>query len=180
LIPITAGIELNHISQYIYSTYQKYPEMLMYDNMDSYYHFVSCSSPSEGYIDLTVDDYINPDIEEPRYNDYVDIATDSVLDVNTGKMHIPWPTHKYLLLKLESGPLYKCYIDAPIDTIYDTGDVVEKYTPLARCVDIMNNDLFEGWNEFSRFKSSGIDLESNMLELIYTMPDIKYGSYFPM
>jgi hypothetical protein len=192
----TAGGEFEHISNYINTNFpNKFPELLVYDsrtirevnsgvasyfNQDAYYHFVSCTKPADGYINFTVDDNANSSIEEPRYNDFVDLSPNETIDVSVGKVHIPWPTHKYLLLRLSDGIIYKCYIDAPIDTIYCTGDVVEKYQVLGRCASVMDKDVFANWNEFSGFRrNNGIDPESNMLELIYTIPFAKYGFYFP-
>lgn len=178
----TAGGEFNHISNYVNTNFtNKYPEMLVYDSIkDSYYHFVSCTKPVDGYVNFTVDDNANNEIEEPRYNDYVDLVYGEDLIVNVGKLHMPWPTHKYLLLRLSDDTLYKCYIDAPIDTIYETGDTVNKYQTLCRCIDITDQRIFSNWNEFGEFKrNNGIDPESNMLELIYTIPFAKYGFYFP-
>jgi len=178
----TAGGEFNHISNYVNTNFaNKYPEMLIYDSrQDSYYHFVSCTKPADGYINFTVDDNVNNAVEEPRYNDYVDLTYGEDLVVNVGKLHMPWPTHKYLLLRLSDDTLYKCYIDAPIDTIYETGDTVSKYQTLCRCIDITDQRIFSNWNEFGEFKrNNGIDPESNMLELIYTIPFAKYGFYFP-
>jgi hypothetical protein len=192
----TDGGEFNHISNYVSTNFPgKYPEIFVYDaktvkevvdgeavyfNDDAYYHFRSCVRNSSGYIKFTVDDLINSSVEEPRYNDFVDLDPDTEIPIPVGRLHIPWPTHKYLLLKFADGTLYKCYLDSPIDSLFATGDIVEKYQVLGRCVNVANNNVFEDWNEFSGFsRSNGIDKESNMLELVYSIPFAKYGVYFP-
>ena len=177
----TNGAEFDHVVDYINTTFGKYPEVLVYGNRNGYYHITECAEDGD-YIRFYVDDYIDASVEEPRYNDYVDLATlDTEIQTYSVKLHMPWPTHKYLLLKLSDGILHKSFIDSPIDTIYDTGDIVEKYQTLTRCIDIMNADKFAGWNEFNGFKryGNGLNLESNMLELISTIPNTKYGFYFP-
>ena len=101
-----------------------------------------------------------------------------VMDV--GFVHIAWPTHKYLLLLLEDGSLYKAYIDSPLDTIYDTGDFLKKYDQICRNVSVANNSSFPDWNKFDGFQRfNGIDLEGRILELININPYIGFGEYFP-
>lgn len=100
--------------------------------------------------------------------------------MDIGFVHIPWLTHKYLLLHLEDGSLFKAYIDAPLDTIYDTGDFLNKYDQICRNVSVANRDMFPDWNKFDGFKRfNGLDLEGCILELINFNPYIDFGSYFP-
>jgi hypothetical protein len=100
--------------------------------------------------------------------------------MDIGFVHIQWPTHKYLLLQLEDNSLYKAYIDAPLDTIYDTGDFLKKYDQICRNVSVANNDLFPDWNKFDGFKRfNGLDLQSCILELIHFNSYIDFGAYFP-
>ena len=179
----TDGGEFQHVQ----TTNTDYPEFLVYDsetirngssfNKDSYYHFKTCAISSAGYIKFTIDDDVDPDLVEPKYNDYVDLEAGVSFPVVVGKLHMPWPTHKYLLLRLPDGTLYKCYIDSPMDTIYDTGDKVSQYQVLCRCLSVTDQKEFVAWNEF--LKSNGIDLNSNMLEIIYTIPKAKFGVYYP-
>jgi hypothetical protein len=107
-------------------------------------------------------------------------TTTTAPSMDIGFVHISWPTHKYLLLLLEDGTLFKAYIDSPLDTIYDTGDFLTKYDIICRNVSVANKELFPDWNKFDGFKRfNGLDLEGCILELINFNPYIDFGSYFP-
>jgi hypothetical protein len=72
------------------------------------------------------------------------------------------------------------YIDAPIDTIYDTGDEIKKYDVLTRNVSAVDNEMFKNWVEFDQFRRyNGLNIESNHIELTSTMPIVNFGEYFP-
>jgi len=88
-----------------------------------------------------------------------------------------WPTHKFLFLQLESGVMYKAYLDAPIDTLYDTDDELQKYDVIARNVSMHK---FSGWEEFNYFRrQSGVNSEADLVELISAIPGAEFGKYFP-
>ena len=159
----------------------KYPEIVVYGtsesghNYDGVYHIIG----TDGYSSplLTIKLYKRANYVEPLYNDYVG-ETNGALDM--GFAHIPWPTHKYLLLWLANGSYYKAYMDAPVDTIYDNGDKLNQYDRVARNVSILNSAMFPGWSEFDQFKrQSRLNESSDVLELTSMIPGAQFGSFFP-
>ena len=71
-------------------------------------------------------------------------------------------------------------MDAPIDTILEDGDVVDKYAALSRSVLAMRADGFLGWNEYDQFKRyTGLDSSMGILQLTGVIPYAQYGKYFP-
>lgn len=186
----TAGGDIQYIQTKVYndtvdSGNVRYPEILIWNNSNGYngyYHFLSCSKTNlvfDEQISFEIKDQIGFD-EEPKYNDFINLTAGSSFDTSTGYVHCPWPTHKYLLLRFDDGgELYKCYLDSPIDTIYDRDDKVDKYQVLGRCISSYDDSVFTSWNEFSAFKrNNGIDPNSNFLELTATIPYAKFGEYF--
>lgn len=162
------------------------PEIILYGtenfsiNYNGVYHisgFDESKVSSEGLLGIKISDYVD-DNEEPLYNDYI---KDSASDIDGAFLHIPWPTHKYLYLYLkDSKTNFKAYIDSPLDTIYDEEDQLSKYDMIIRSINVMNRNLFPGWNEYDGFRLyNGIHLESNLLELINTISYISFGEYFP-
>lgn len=156
--------------QHIIDVSQKLPTIILYNHATEtdVYHMKSV----EAGLKISIDDRAS------TYNDFIDIDyNDEVSIVGAGYIHIQWPTSKYLLLKM-GDIYYKAYMDAPIDTLLDSGDKVKKYDVLCRCVSAINHNVFTGWDEFFT-KNNGFDLESNILELVDTIPGVKFGSYFP-
>ena len=156
--------------QHIIDVSQKLPTLILYNYKDKadVYHMKSV----EAGLKISIDD------RDSTYNDFVDIDYNDVVEaVGAGYVHIQWPTSKYLLLKM-GDVYYKVYMDAPIDTLLDSGDKVKKYDVLCRCASAVNHSIFTGWNEFFT-RNNGFDLESNILELVDTIPGVKFGSYFP-
>jgi hypothetical protein len=161
---------------------KRYPEIVVYGtheldiNYDGVYHLTETQNVSAGVVRLVL--YKRTDGEEVLYNDY--IANDAA-SIGTGFVHIPWPTHKFLYLYLSNEKkYYKAYLDAPIDTIYDVGDQLGKYDTISRSVSVLNSTMFPGWEQFDHFRGkTGINAESDVLELTHAIPDAKFGSYFP-
>lgn len=186
----TAGGDVQYIQTKVYnntvdSGNVRYPEILLWNNENGhngYYHFLSCSKTNVSFdeqITFEIKDTISID-EDPKYNDFINLPDGESYGASTGYIHCPWPTHKYLLLRFDDGgALYKCYLDSPVDTIYDRDDKVDKYQVLGRCISAYDDSMFMSWNEFSAFKrNNGIDVNSNYLELIATIPYAKFGEYF--
>jgi len=144
----------------------RYPEILVYGSeIDGIYHVLDVIQDSE--IATLI-------ICGSQYNDYIPFVHENV---NAGYVHLLWPTHKFLYLLLESGVYYKAYLDAPIDTIYDTDDKLEKFDIIARNVSMKK---FSGWEEFNYFRrQSGINLDADLLEMISAIPGAEFGKYFP-
>jgi hypothetical protein len=163
----------------------QYPEIILYGtenfpiNYDGVYHIsgFEYSKMGSGLLGIMISDYVDED-SEPLYNDYIE---ESNTNIDGAFIHIPWPTHKYLHLYLrDSKENFKAYIDSPLDTIYDVEDQLEKYDMITRSINVMNDNTFPGWNEFDGFRPyNGIHLQSNLLELINTMPYVNFGEYFP-
>lgn len=185
-IKIYSTVEAAHIQHIIdmvqnITDNEQYPEILVYGtsgftvNYDGIYHITQATDDVSGVIQLDIYNPANDD--EPRYNDYLETTS---ADMDIGFVHIPMPTHKYLLLLMDDGTYYKAYIDAPIDTIYDEGDNIEKYTQLCRCVSVINDSIFPGWNEFDGFRRfNGIDENSSIVETVSIIPNTVFGEYFP-
>jgi hypothetical protein len=164
------------------SNTQEFPEVLIYGtggfsiNYDGIYHITNSELISPGIIGLSVYNPVND--YEPKYNDY--ISASSAGDMGIGFLHIPWPTHKYLLLLLEDGTYFKAYIDSPLDTIYSEGNFIEKYAQLCRSVSVINNTIFPYWNSFDGFKRyNGIDAQSSIVEIMNINKNVGFGAYFP-
>lgn len=165
---------------------KRLPEVIIFGtrdggtNYDGVYHIAKAEFHSP-VITLTL--YMRPGIEEPLYDDFIpsDSAVgDTALD--SGFAHIPWPTHKYLFMQHADGGgvTYKAYLDAPIDTIYEAGDFIPKYTPLARNVSVLNKSAFKGWSEFDQFRlKTGLNEQSDILELVSAIPGAEFGKFFP-
>lgn len=166
-ITIQTSTTLSHFTHLI-NMMNGYPEVLVYNSeIDGIYHITEVVSSSKLKI-------YKPTVDETLYNDYI---ASSNSDVNAGFLHLLWPTHKFLYLQLESGTMYKAYLDAPIDTIYDTGDELQKYDVIARNVSMRK---FSGWEEFNYFRrQSGVNNEADLIELISAMPGAEFGKYFP-
>jgi hypothetical protein len=116
--------------------------------------------------------------EDSLYNDYIGVTTENI---EGGFAHISWPTHKFSYLFLRNEQRYfKAYLDAPIDTIYDTGDVLGKYDVIARNIAVLDDTKFPGWEEFDKFRrQNGINLQSDYVELTNIIPGAEFGKYFP-
>lgn len=158
----------------------QYPEILIYGteklehNYNGIYH-VTEAAQMGGVTRLTV--YQKSDEDAHIYNDYIGLTTE---DIGAGFAHFAWPTHKFLYLYLDTSKYFKAYIDAPIDTIYDVGDVLQKYDIIARNVSVLNGTTFPGWTQFDHFRRyNGINLVSDNLEVTNVIPGAKFGEYFP-
>jgi len=159
---------------------EQYPEILIYGteelshNYNGIYH-ITDAVQTGGIVRLTV--YERNDSDVTIYNDYIGVTTE---DIGAGYAHFSWPTHKFLYLYLDTQKNFKAYLDAPIDTIYDVDDVLNKYQIIARNVSVVNKTLFPGWVQFDHFRRyNGINLESDILELTHVVPGAKFGEYFP-
>jgi len=157
----------------------RYPEIVVYGtgesagNYDGIYHVTN--AVTDGQI-VTLSLYKKPAKGNALYNDLIKL---NASNLKHGFVHIPWPTHKYLLLQMKDR-YFKAYLDAPIDTLYDANDKVEKYQILASNVAIVNNDIFDAWDEFDHFKlESKVHRENTMVQLVYSIPDARFGEYFP-
>ena len=157
------------------------PELIIYgsESNDGVYHSTGASvstSPSAVQVNIYT---VDTNLTEPIYNDFIP-GTDAVVSTSRGYVHFPWPTHKFLLLQLSDGSVYRAYMDAPIDTILEDGDVVDKYAALSRSVLAMRADGFLGWNEYDQFKRyTGLDSSMGILQLTGVIPYAQYGKYFP-
>lgn len=117
----------------------------------------------------------------PLYNDFV-VDGDTLAPTTVkGSLHIPWPTHKYILLRFNSdNSLYKCYIDSQFDTVVESGDAIDKYQVLGHGVNLLNDKDFPRWNEYDAFdRYNGLDLGLNALEMVWTIPGSSIGINFP-
>ena len=162
-----------------------YPEMVLYGTKDivgneGIYH-ITAATESPGLTtpreQVRLSLYHKGENEDPLYNDYIDSDHE---DIEEGFVHIPWPTHKFLYLLVNGEYYYKAYLDAPVDTIFDTGDDLEKYQVIGRSVSALNKKSFPDWNQFDMFRRfSGLNYQSDTLELIKTIPGSKFGDYFP-
>jgi hypothetical protein len=150
----------------------RHPEILVYNSdIDGVYHLVGTA---DGPVGSVVLETYYPSAGETLYND--NIASTSI-NVNAGYAHVMWPTHKFLYIILDSGDYYKAYLDSPVDTILDTDDRVEKFDVLCRNASMKK---FPGWNEFNYFrKQSGINYESDLVEMTGVIPGAEFGKYFP-
>jgi len=159
---------------------ERYPEILIYGteklgwNYNGIYH-VTQADEAGGTVRLTV--YERNDADDTVYNDFIGETTESV---RAGFAHFSWPTHKFLYLYLATQKYFKAYLDSPIDTIYDAGDILNKYEIVARNVSVADKTIFPGWAHFDHFRRyNGINLESDILEITYIVPDATFGKYFP-
>jgi len=159
---------------------RQYPEVLIYgtDGLDVNYngiYHITGAAEAGGVVRLTV--YERESTDDTVYNDYIGVTTENV---RAGFAHFSWPTHKFLYLYLDTKKYFKAYFDSPIDTIYDTGDVFNKYDIMARNVSVVDKSIFPGWVDFDHFRRyNGINLESDILEIMYTVPGATFGRYFP-
>jgi len=159
---------------------EQYPEILIYGTEEFEYNHngiyrITDAVQFGGITQLTV--YKRSDTDTNVYNDYIGVNTE---DIGGGYAHFAWPTHKFLYLYLDTQKYFKAYLDAPIDTIYDSGDVLTKYQIIARNVSVVNKELFPGWNQFDHFRRyNGINLEADILELTNIIPGATFGEYFP-
>jgi len=176
---------IKHVIDTVHNMYGTWPELLIHGtdkcgtNFDGLYHAVDAYHPegmAGGIVRIKI--YKPSDGEEPMYNDYIESTIEGI---NAGFAHICWPTHKFLYLYIiEEKRLYRAYMDAPIDTIYDSGDALEQYQIICRNVSIMNNNLFKNWWQYRNFrKSPGINSLSNIIEMVFADPSGEFGQYFP-
>ena len=183
--PEGPGIFL-HLIDLVYNTSNKtrYPEILIYntnnatENYNGIYHIVDAyylGDPANNIVKLDL--YKKNIYSEPLYNDYIGVTVENIVG---GMVHIPWPTHKFLYIQLNNGSYFKAYLDAPIDTIFDSEDIVFKYQVLARNASILTNSMFPAWYQFDQFKRyNGINVQSDVLEVTKFLQYAKFGKYFP-
>jgi len=178
----------------------KYPEMIVYGtkisgvNIDGVYHIVGAGQTSldkkiwfQVHIASTVGNSTYYD--NKLYHDFLNASfigsrfiggTFSQILPSPGYVHIPYPTHKYLYMLGASGKKYKLYLDAPIDTRYDKGDILKKYDIISNNVSALNGKKFPNWSEYGHFKRfNSTHVQSNILESVSTMPGASFGKYFP-
>jgi len=180
----------NHLIDVINSTSEegKYPEIIIHGtrdlgvnadgvdiNYDGVYHITNAELIGIQTVRLSL--YQAAETADPLYNDYIGAST---IGMRTGFVHIQWPTHKFLYLLMGGEQYYKAYLDAPIDTIYDEGDELEKYQVIARNVSALTNEMFPDWYQFDQFKKfNGFNYESDTLEVTKSTPGARFGKYFP-
>ena len=148
-------------------------------NYDGIYHITAASivvGESPVTVRLTI--YKSSETEDPKYNDYIGVT--SVDNLDSGFVHIPWPTHKFLYLLMNGNKYHKAYLDAPIDTIFSEGDTLSKYQTIARNVTVANKTMFPNWYQFDHFRNfHGLNYQSDIVELVKTVPGSIFGNYFP-
>ena len=177
---------IQHVIDVVYQTSNNtvYPEILIYNynnvsaDYNGIYHVtaaVTIGNISDNVVRLKL--YKKPTNAEPLYNDYVSTSIENVVG---GIVHFMWPTHKFLNIQLDDGQFFKAYLDAPIDTILDAGNVVSKYQPLSRNASVFNNSTFPDWFQYDQFKKyCGINRESDVLETTREFKYADFGKYFP-
>lgn len=180
------SLAIKHIIDVISNTsdFKTYPEMIIYgtsnmvNNYDGIYHITNAEIPEASVpsvVRLTI--YKAEENEEILYNDYISTST---YDLDSGFVHIPWPTHKFLHILMKESKYFKAYLDAPIDTILDDEDEVVKYQTIARNVSALTKAKFPDWYQFDFFrKFHGLNYQSDILELTKTIPGAVFGQYFP-
>lgn len=187
---IREGVEpIKHVIDTVNGVYGKYPELLIHGtekfdpNFNGLYHATSAVAHPDGDPSLVRITLYSPGVdEEPLYNDYIGTTVVNTEEGHhTGYAHIAWPTHKFLYLYMSSiDKFYRAYMDAPIDTIYDSGDVLEQYQIICRNASVLNGELFSDWNEYKNFRRSpGINIDTDIIEMIFADPSAKFGQYFP-
>jgi hypothetical protein len=157
----------------IYGINQTYPKENDYRGI---YHITSVESGSH---DLVIIYLYEKTIDNALYHDYIPSTSHQM----TGNwfMHFPWPTHKALLIYLSSGNLFRAYIDSDVDTIFDAGDKILTYQPIARNISMANNKMIKNWNEFEYLKKENESTYPiNILEMFGKIPGAIPGSYFPI
>lgn len=179
------AVPIKHVIDTVYGIYGRYPEILIYGtdkfetNYDGLYHATNAVAHPAGDPELIrITLYKAAENEEPLYNDYIGTTT---VDIKAGYAHLPWPTHKFLYLyMMDSDRMYRAYMDAPMDTIYADGDVLSQYQIICRNASVLNEELFPGWNQYRNFRRSpGINVASNIVEMIFADPSARFGEYFP-
>jgi len=163
----------------------RYPEIIVHGTEDfdvdynGLYHATDAYLHPSGEASLVRIELYRPDAgEDPVYNDY--IGVDAVA-LNAGFAHFPWPTPKFLYMYMPGlDKLYRAYMDAPTDTIYDSGDSLAQYQVICRNASVLNGELFETWNQYRNFrKAPSINIGSNIIEMIFADPSSRFGQYFP-
>ncbi len=176
---------IKHVIDTVNTITGRWPELIIHGtsklsvNYDGLYHATDAAPHPSGDPSLIRITLYKPAYDEdPLYNDY--IGTDSV-DMQGGFAHLPWPTHKFLYLYMsESDKLYRAYMDAPMDTIYDSGDSLLQYQIICRNASVLNGTLFPTWNQYRNFRRSpDINTGSNIVEMIFADPSGVFGEYFP-
>ena len=188
----TDGSDLQHIvdilAQKITGIITPRHEIVVYGStpsgvIDGVYHMtgVEIAAYNDTHmINVRLNDIDNP-LDDLPYNDFFNLPITDIRTIVDGNTHIPWPTHKYVLVRFLDGTLYRMYVDSPIDTFVDAGDTLQKYQPLCSCIDVMKNDTFPAWNEYDGFPmNNGIDSQSSIIEVMATIPYTAFGSYFPV
>lgn len=176
---------IKHVIDTVNAITGRWPELIIHGtdklavNYDGLYHATDAYTHPSGDPSLVRIELYKPDTnEDPIYNDY--IGTDTV-DIQGGFAHFPWPTHKFLYLyMIESDKLYRAYMDAPMDTVYDSGDNLAQYQIICRNASVLNGALFDYWNQYRNFRRSpDINTESDIVEMIFADPSGVFGQHFP-
>ena len=157
----------------------KLPEIVVYDtdtgNDNTYRITAAIKVPGVG---IKFKLYKPTPGEKYLYNNHIE---EDIPEATKGFVHFEWPTHKFLLLWLKDlGRYHIAYLDAPIDTIYDSGDELSKYDEITRNSSSLNKVDFPGWFQYGEFKlSNGINEDSDILQLTSAIDGAKFGEYFP-
>jgi hypothetical protein len=176
---------IKHVIDTVHDMYGTWPEIIIHGtdnfetNYDGLYHAVDAYYPAgEDANIVRIELYSHSAGTEPLYNDYLGSTT---LDIGAGYAHISWPTHKFLYLyMLDSKKLYRAYMDAPMDTIYESGDSLDQYQVICRNAAVMNQSIFREWCQYRNFrKSPEINTNSDIIEMIFADSSAKFGQYFP-
>ena len=163
----------------------EYPEILVYDTNTETGGFNGTYHITDAYIiegalagNVTLEIYKPEEGKVPVYNDFIN--GNDYTDLDSGFVHIMWPTHKFLYTLVDKRYYLKMFLDAPIDTIYDAGDSLDKYQHIDRNVSIIDNSIFSHWNEFDNFRHfNNVHNKSTLVELTSVIPGAKFGRYFP-
>ena len=174
---------IQHLVSTVYelSGGKEYPELVIYgtdkaqNNYDGLYHITSASGLIGEPVVLTL--YKKPEGEDALYNDSITLST---TEISHGFAHVPWPTHKFLYLRLDSDRYFRAYLDSTIDTILEANDSMEMYDVIARNVAAINDSILPRWNEFDQLKrATGINVNSDIVEITHLVPSGRFASFFP-
>ena len=187
--------------QYLINTYNDMyennirPEFLVYgfsenvnNNINGLYHMQSIEYPYSNSEDAKINIYQYDNekalLEQKNtkiYNDHIISAKEKIENINgNAKIHVSWPTPKFVLLYGEDEQYYKIYLDSTIDINVKTGDKIQK-GHITRNVALLNNNIFNNWTSFMKYMEYSL-LHTNMCinEVIYIIPGALPGRYLPV
>lgn len=154
-----------------------YPEIILeHSSFNGVYHITDIGYCEEqGHLRIETHKQIND--EHIGYNDRLIISKKNKTNAFA---HIPWPTHKFIMIEHGDGKFEKYYIDSNMDTWLEQGDVVEKYQTLTRNLETMTNRMFPGWSSYEGFELfNRHDEKYGLLNMISENEGIEHGKYLP-